>query len=94
MTKLRNWSFIMSGGPYTAPECMDLRLSGDVYDHPSDRFFDGKGINTSPVRDILQDKKQVVCASRTYQLEGPASPEWVEWLKRKELYDQYKDLID
>ena len=91
MTKLKNWSFIMSGGPYQAPECCDLRLSGEVYDHPG-RHFDGKAINTSPVRDILQDTKQVVCASRTYQLDGPPDVKWVEWLKRQGIYDKYADL--
>lgn len=84
----------MSGGPYVAPECWDLRLTGEVYDHPDPRHPDGKAIVTSMVHEIYQEKKQVLCRSRTYQLEGPADSKWIQWLKDKDLYEKYKDLVE
>ena len=48
--QLKNWSHCLTGvDQYTPPENWVSVLSGEVYNHPNPRHFDGKEISTSPV---------------------------------------------
>ena len=79
--KLRNWSigFHPDASLYDAPEVQTFHLYGEVYGYEGKP--DGWRIVTSPI--VLSDDNGknglVKCESRSYQLEGPPSQDYVTW---------------
>ena len=92
--KLRNWSFIVKGGPWTAPECWTQHLVGETVDHPVERFGDGHEICTSRIEEIDLKNRMVRTTSRWYELDGPPDQKWVDYLQESGQWDKYKDLIE
>ena len=43
--KIENWSIVAETSPYTAPELLQSRLHGNIYEHP--KFEDGALVTTS-----------------------------------------------
>lgn len=80
MITLKNWSVVEIADPYLAPECHRKYLIGEVYGHPnSDRFYDGKGIQTSSM--MKAEGRRITTESGTvYNLED-AHPDFLSHLK-------------
>lgn len=78
MVRLENWSFTVASDPFTAPECQQKLLTGEVFGHP--QFSDGYKITTSAVHDVDWEQRVAHCASRQYAL-GRVNPKFVEWVK-------------
>lgn len=94
MTELKNWSIISEDWDgYKAPEQRAQYLKGNVFNHPSSRFPDGKEITTSAINYIDRKNKIVECYSRHYFLSGPPDPKWIEWLTENNLLHTVKDLV-
>jgi hypothetical protein len=78
MPKLENWCIVLDGvSPYTAPELMKLRMSGNI--HNDNRFVDGEYVTTSSLQEIDLNKKIARTRNTTYEL-GRMSLSYQEWL--------------
>ena len=77
VVEIRNWSVVGSGTPYTAPELMTPRLSGNVYGHP--RFDDGCNVVTSRIESV--DGRKVTTLNTTYLL-GEPSEEYMNFCEK------------
>jgi hypothetical protein len=85
MPKLQNWRTALRGRDvYTAPECRELVLEGEVYGHPS--FPDGSRIATSPIKETV-GRKVLTRTGSTYDLGR------ISYAQRKMLRDR-GDLYD
>ena len=95
MTRLKNWSFTCGGKDdgYMPPEMRAIHLHGAVYGHPTKKFEDGDRVRTSQVLRIHHELGVVDCTSRSYMLEGPPNPEWVEWLETEGTKEEWSMLI-
>lgn len=81
--RLENWSLIVdNSNPYLAPEAREHYLKGEVYEHPVERHYDGKGIVTSRVLELERDWART--QSREYDLGEPDS-EYLEWCAENEV---------
>jgi len=82
MPRLENWSITSSQcSPYTAPECIERRLQGTVYEHTL--LEDGKFVCTSRVIKIDMLKMEAQTLNNTYSL-GEMDAEYKKW------YEDYK----
>jgi len=81
MPKLENWCIVIDSNftPYTAPELMKLRMSGNIHNDEKGRFTDGDYVITSSLQEIDLDKKIVQTRNTTYEL-GKMSASYQEWL--------------
>ena len=77
MLKLNNWYVSGNADPYTAPECAQPYLKGNVEGHPN--FEDGKHISTSPIVDA-EGRVVTTRSGSTYKL-GKIAPKYRKWLK-------------
>jgi hypothetical protein len=93
MISIRDWAFVLSGGPYQAPETCTQQLRGRVYNHPSGRFEDGDSVRTSHISRIDLPNRKVYTQNNAYMLTGPPDPEWVKWLDKAGLLDKYAHLL-
>ena len=72
MKRLENWSIILKGNPYTAPELMTKHLHGNVYNHP--KFLDGTEITTTEIKWI--GLTTIITASGSEYEIGAVNPEY------------------
>jgi hypothetical protein len=83
MPHLENWCI---GGAekvdpyYTAPEMIERRLYGIVYDHPSPFLLDGEYTHTSSLLSIDYINKKATTRNNEYTL-GKPDPNWLKWCK-------------
>ena len=76
MVHLQEWSVVMSGDKYTAPECRRPRLTGLCKNHP--KFPDNTRIYSSK---ILSSEGRVVETLNTKYLLGRIDPKYREWIR-------------
>jgi hypothetical protein len=81
MPRLENWCIVIDPdfSPYTAPELMKLRMSGNIHNDEKGRFADGEYVTTSSLREIDLNKKIARTRNTTYEL-GRMSASYQEWL--------------
>ena len=68
---LENWYIGARVDPYTAPECINPRICGEVHNHPN--FRDGEFLVISFAKDYDIYKDELICESRRYKLGEPES---------------------
>jgi hypothetical protein len=78
--RINNWAVVATASsPYQAPECAVMRLSGNAINHGN--FQSGEGITTGRIIDMDLKARRVETVNTVYELEGPPSPEWLNYLK-------------
>ncbi len=77
--RLENWAVSSDDDGYTAPELIQPRLTGEVYNHPVERHYDGKEIITSPIRKSIG--RQVTTRTGTVYELGKVHPEYAKYLE-------------
>lgn len=88
---LKNWSvFNKPKYGYMPPELQPKYLHGDVYGHPE--FEDGRGINTSPIDEILDcgDHKEIVTRTGSRYLVYPQDVNPAAEIEFPRYYDRLK----
>jgi hypothetical protein len=78
--RIENWSIVLSGDPYTAPELRASRLVGKVFGHPD--FPDGSEITSSAIKELRGGI--VRTANRDYVL-GWCSPQYRAWANSNQI---------
>ena len=79
MIRLENWSMVSNQNGFTAPELLEITLSGNVYGHPVARHYDGKLIQTSrPVS--IKGRIVTTKSGNVYRL-GKIDKGYRKWLK-------------
>ena len=63
---LENWYIGARNDPYAAPECIDSKICGTIYNHPD--IPDGEFIAVSIAVDYDIDNDELICISRRYKL--------------------------
>jgi hypothetical protein len=85
--RLENWAVVVwpSHSPYSAPETLPSRLTGNVYehDHLGNPLPDGLWVTTSPVVCADYQGKIAETCNTIYRLGSP-DPKWAEWLRTQE----------
>lgn len=83
MPRLENWCIVVDPNftPYTAPELMKLRMSGNIHDDEKKRFTDGDYITTSSLQEIDLINKIARTKNTIYEL-GIMSISYQEWLDK------------
>jgi hypothetical protein len=81
MPRLENWCIVVdpSFTPYTAPELIKKRLSGNIHNDEKGRFSDGEYITTSSIQEIDLVNKVARTRNTIYEL-GRMSASYQEWL--------------
>ena len=75
--RIKNWAVCTDADSYTAPEVVTLHLHGEVYGHPY--IPDGEVANTSYIKSCAG--RFITTNKRTYELDGPPSDSYMEYLK-------------
>jgi hypothetical protein len=76
--KVNNWSIRTNADGYTPPEAADIRLIGEVLDHP--KLGENKKIQTSSINEI--NGRTVYTKSGSVYILGRINPEYRKWLKK------------
>ena len=80
MPRLENWCIVIDEvSPYTAPELLKVRMSGNIHNDEKDRFADGDYVTTSSLQEIDLINKIARTRNTTYEL-GRMSLSYQEWL--------------
>lgn len=78
--KLENWAVVAcSHGPYKSPEQIGLALSGNVYNHPNPKNYDGREVITSELKLISGFRRTARTENTFYEL-GEPHPDFVKYL--------------
>ncbi len=88
--RLENWS-LQTADPYQAPEVAQVVLVGEVHNHPVERHYNGKRIQTSIVSSLDLKAGIAETCNTIYEL-GEPDEHWVAWL-RKNGYDRIEDFV-
>jgi len=75
--RIKNWAVCTDSNEYTAPEAVYCYLHGEIYGHPL--YPDGKAVNTSYIKS--SEGRFITTKSRVYELDGPPSDSYMEYLK-------------
>jgi hypothetical protein len=78
MYKLENWSTTSQSDAYTAPECLEIILQGNVYGNP--KFRDGDHILTSCIVSMVG--RVITTYSGSKYLLGKIDPKFREMLRK------------
>ena len=81
MPRLENWCIVVDPNftPYTAPELLKIRMSGNIHNDEKGRFIDGDYVTTSSLQEIDLNKKIARTRNTTYEL-GRMSASYQEGL--------------
>ncbi len=78
--RLENWALSHSEDEVEAAQVLcNSRLTGEVYNHPVERHYDGKEIITSPIRKSIG--RQVTTRTGTVYELGEVHPEYAKYLE-------------
>ena len=76
--KITNWSVAGENSPYLAPELIQIRLNGEVYNHP--KFKDGSEITTSIIKKA--DGLKITTQSGSKYLLDKIDPKYKKWIDK------------